>query len=241
MDWYEFLQISLYSTFMFWIYQTFVLPYIFKNVKYYGRKNENENENENELLNSRIVSNLHAIICIFGNSISYIINPEFHKDYNLHYEGRGGYNIVSFMGCISFGYFTHDLIWNILYLRSNDKKGNKWIFIMHHLVSMISIVIVLLIKRYYLGLLICGMMEGSTPFINNIVFIRIYFTKKNVVNDKDIKKKRMKWKRILTYVNVIFLLIVWIYFSLYFGIYKFWIIIYYNYPKFYKVFSIFIL
>ena len=214
-------------------------------------------EEERKSWNITCVSTIHGVVVSIGFLILFLITPEFNTKYNLHYHDGLTGSCLYLLSSFSLGYFIFDLVSNVM----TDLK-KQWIYLLHHIPCIISIVLVLYYKRYSLGILICELMEGSTFFINNITFFKLMFKNsespyykhstskasttlwdtrnfifKGISNFERNFKNKMTKKAIKLF-NGICILVSWIVWRLGFGIYFYWKIIYINRVEFFEDFPI---
>jgi len=169
-------------------------------------KNAFFNKKEEEWV-GRIVSSIHAIVVTTMFVVFYFKYPQFSVEHDLFYSP---FNCTVFI-CFSLAYFLVDLL---MIVTKNFEK-NK-LHIPHHVVAILSILLGLLNDEYYLGMMMLLCMEGSTPFINNIFFLKELNLKNSV----------------LYVINGILLLVTWIFFRFVAGIGYFFYLMYVNWERY---------
>ncbi len=243
---------SFFSTIFFILCQKILLEkFIFNHFSFYKYFNDDDKKK----WNSTCISTIHAVIVNSGFLVLFLITPEFNINYNLHYHKEPiGFFLLLFSS-FSLGFFIVDLIFNVM----SDLKTNG-IYCIHHIPSIISIILVLYMRKYYLGLLIFELMEGTTFFINNITFLKLIYKNcknshfehssstsiwsnvfiiKTISNfEKNIKNGLPK--KILELVNSIFIVLSWGFWRLYFGVYLFWSIVFQKRNEIFNDFPIWI-
>jgi len=138
-------------------YHAKILPKIERYLKFYKKLSDSKDWDGN------LTSSIHAIMVTTWFVATFIAFPRFHSKHDLFYSPF----FCEIGICFSLGYFLYDLIVII----PKDFKSNIQ-YLPHHLLSILSIVLGLHSGKYYLGMMLLLCMEGSTPFINNIYFLK---------------------------------------------------------------------